>query len=285
MTEEHVRGAKQRYGSLFTRQLFAEQVSTKFGIVSFTADPKHPLMWAHYTTDGSGFAIGYDKSAIAKLAGANGALLPVQYSHQPAYIAGPVALASLRSDLPQFLSRKSDHWSYEDERRLIVEMNETIRMGKTDRHGQPVNLVRVPNEAVVRVYHTERTPPESVDTIRDRLADHNNRYQTESPTQTSHVIHLVRIRRSTGVSPAERPDDEVTHALREPCVQADGRDNVWQTRSKKTLAAQLSRQFLLQYDLHNQAPATLLPARQPSRHIRLTDVPHPGRDPLHGTPP
>ena len=72
VTEEHVQNARQRYGSLFTRQLFAEQVSTKFGIVSFAADPQHPLMWAHYTIDGSGFAIGYDKSAIAKLAGVNG---------------------------------------------------------------------------------------------------------------------------------------------------------------------------------------------------------------------
>ena len=71
MTEEHVRNARQRYGSLFTRQLFAEQDSTNFSIVSFATDPQHPLMWAHYTTDGSGFAIGYDKSAIAKLAGAN----------------------------------------------------------------------------------------------------------------------------------------------------------------------------------------------------------------------
>ena len=181
VTEEHVQNAKQRYGSLFTRQLFAEQVSTKFGIVSFAADPQHPLMWAHYTIDGSGFAIGYDKSAIAKLAGANGALLPVRYLGGPMRIPEPVVLASPSSNLPRFLSLKSDHWRYENESRLIVEMNETIGTGETDRHGQPVNLVRVPNEAVVRVYYTERTPPESLETIRNRLANDNNRYQTDSP--------------------------------------------------------------------------------------------------------
>ena len=181
VTEEHVHNARQRYGSLFTRQLFAEQVSTKFGIVSFAADPQHPLMWAHYTTDGSGFAIGYDKSAIAKLAGANGALLPVRYLGGPMRIPEPVVLASPSSNLPRFLSLKSDHWRYENESRLIVEMNETIGTGETDRHGQPVNLVRVPNEAVVRVYYTERTPPESLETIRNRLANDNNRYQTDSP--------------------------------------------------------------------------------------------------------
>ena len=181
VTEEHVQNARQRYGSLFTRQLFAEQVSTKFGIVSFAADPQHPLMWAHYTIDGSGFAIGYDKSAIAKLAGANGALLPVRYLGGPMRIPEPVVLASPSSNLPRFLSLKSDHWRYENESRSIAEMNETIGTGETDRHGQPVNLVRVPNEAVVRVYYTERTPPESLETIRDRLANDNNRYQTDSP--------------------------------------------------------------------------------------------------------
>ena len=181
VTEEHVHNARQRYGSLFTRQLFAEQVSTKFGIVSFAADPQHPLMWAHYTTDGSGFAIGYDKSAIAKLVGANGALLPVRYLGGPMRIPRPVVLASPSSNLPRFLSLKSDHWRYENESRLIVEMNETIGTGETDRHGQPVNLVRVPNEAVVRVYYTERTPPESLETIRNRLGNDNNRYQTDSP--------------------------------------------------------------------------------------------------------
>ena len=29
----------------------------------------HPLMWAHYTTDGSGFVIGYDAAELGKLAG------------------------------------------------------------------------------------------------------------------------------------------------------------------------------------------------------------------------
>ena len=62
VTGHDVHRARREYGSLFTRQLFTEQVSTRFGIVSFTTDPYHPLMWAHYTTDGSGFVIGYDAS-------------------------------------------------------------------------------------------------------------------------------------------------------------------------------------------------------------------------------
>lgn len=59
-------------------------------------------------------------------------------------------------------------------------MKDTIGTGKKDRHQQPINLVRIPNEAVVRVYYTERTPPGSVQAIRERLADPNNRYQAKS---------------------------------------------------------------------------------------------------------
>ena len=181
VTEEHVHCAREQYGSLFTRQLFAKQVSTTLGIVSFAVDPYHPLMWSHYTIDGSGFVIGYDKSELAKLAGGEGALVPVTYSDSLPSIIGPVVLTRPRSNLPKLLSLKSNHWHYENEWRLIVEMKETIGTGDTDRHGQPINLVRVPNEAVVSVYHTERTPKESLEIIRERLTNNNNRYRASSP--------------------------------------------------------------------------------------------------------
>ena len=138
-------------------------------------------MWSHYTTDGSGFVIGYDFEELRKLTGPNGWLRSVQYGDKPAPIIGPNVLVFPESNLPGLLSLKSDHWSYEDEWRLIVELNRTIGTGKTDQHGQPINLVRVPNEAVVSVYYTERTPHETVNLIQDRLADRNNRYRAGNP--------------------------------------------------------------------------------------------------------
>ena len=181
VTEEDVHRARRKHGSLYTRQLLTEQVSTRFGIVSFTTDPHHPLMWSHYTIDGSGFVIGYDVAELSKLTGPRGCLRSVQYGNKPASIIGPNVLASPESNLPILLSMKSDHWAYEDEWRLIVELNRTIGTGLTDQHSQPINLVQVPNEAVVCVYYTERTSRESVNLIRDRLADRNNRYQAEGP--------------------------------------------------------------------------------------------------------
>ena len=83
--------------------------------------------------------------------------------------------------MPNLLSLKGAHWSYENEWRLIVELNRTIGTGETDQHGLPISLLQIPNEAVVSVYYTERTPTESVELISDRLADPNNRYRSGNP--------------------------------------------------------------------------------------------------------
>ena len=199
VTPERVRRAREEFGTLFTRQLFAEQVSTRYGIVSFATNPYHPLMWSHYTTDGSGFAIGYDVAMLSKLTGSKGCLNMMKYGDRPPPIFDPIVLVWPESNLPKLLSIKSKHWSYENEWRLIVELDGTIGTGKTDRHGQPINLVQVPNEAVVSVYYTERTPPESVTLIRERLADKNNRYRTDSPRK------LILSTSSYGYE--EAPDD------------------------------------------------------------------------------
>ncbi len=181
VTADDVHRARQEHGSLFTRQLFAEQVSTRFGIISLTENPYHPLMWSHYTIDASGFVIGYDVAELRKLISPNGYLRMVNYGEKPPPILDPIVLVFPESNLPKLLSVKGKHWSYEDEWRLMVELRETIGIGVDVRRGQPINLVQVPNEAVGSVYYTERTPPESVALIRGRLADKNNRYRAVSP--------------------------------------------------------------------------------------------------------
>ena len=35
----------------------------------------------------------------------------------------------------------------------------------------------------MKVFHTERTPPESVELIRARLVDRNNRYRADKPVK------------------------------------------------------------------------------------------------------
>ena len=183
VTEEDVREARVQYGSLYLRELLARQLSTRFGIVSFCQDPRHPLMWSHYTTDGSGFVIGYDAQQLKKLSSRTEGLRPVEYREKLPLILGYVVVASPDSNMDVSLSMKSHHWQYEREWRLIVELKETIGTGSQDRHGQPINLIRVPNQAVLTVYYTERTPTETVDLVRERLARANNRYGTNQPTK------------------------------------------------------------------------------------------------------
>ena len=181
VNEEDVHRAREEYGSPLTHQLFAKQVSTRFGIVSFTKSPYLPLMWSHYTTDGSGFVIGYDVAQLLQLTGAKGSLKEVVYSDNLPPIIDPAILTYPESKIPPPLSVKSANWAHEEEWRLIVDLYTTIGTGQTDQHGQPINLIQVPNKAVVSVHYTERTPRESVKLVRDRLADENNRYRAGEP--------------------------------------------------------------------------------------------------------
>ena len=179
VTSDDVADARRRYGSLYVRDLLTRQLSQRFGIVSFSALPFHPLMWSYYTADGSGFVIGYKTARLRQLHGTR--LHKVQYSSEPGvwlhYDVNPA------TDPYAILSQKGSHWEYEHEWRLIVELYQTVGLGKTDRHGQPINLLHVPNSAVAKVYYTERTPAESVNEIQRRLGSANNRYGTQHATK------------------------------------------------------------------------------------------------------
>lgn len=183
VTAGDVAQAKEEHGSLYLRDLFTKQLSQRFGIVSFTTDPRHLLMWSHYTVDGSGFVVGYDVERLRVLSSQEESLRPVKYIDEMAMIQSYGLLEFHKGDLKAVMSLKSDHWSYEKEWRLIVELNETIGTGFEDRRGLPINLLRVPNEAVVNVHCTERTPVEKVDLVRSRLENPNNRYGAKRLTK------------------------------------------------------------------------------------------------------
>ena len=177
VSPEDVANARCRYGSLFLRELLVGQLSQRFGVVSFSTDPRSLLMWSHYTGDGSGFVIGYRPDALRSLGRSGDSLRKVRYESRVLPIVEYPVL-SRDENVNILLSFKSEHWCYEEEWRLIVELSETIGTGQLDARGLPINLVRVPNEAVVSVNHTERTPPDAVDRIRSRLENPNNRYGT-----------------------------------------------------------------------------------------------------------
>ena len=178
-----VADARKEYGTLFARELVVQQISRRLGIVSFSEDHLNPLLWSHYTIDGSGFVIGYDKHQLEALTKAPHGLNPIVYSDRLVIIREYGIPGHTDSNLDLLLSMKSAHWDYEKEWRLIVELQDTIGTGNNDRRGQPINLVSIPNEAVVNVFYTERTSVETVDEVSCRLSDPNNRYGAGLPTK------------------------------------------------------------------------------------------------------
>ena len=182
ISEECVRSARNTFGSQFMRELFVKQVSKRFGIVSFCRCPYHPLMWSHYAEEGAGFVIGYNESEIRKIARKPEDLRPVQYGEEPPSILGPTNLSDeAERPIQMLLSQKSCYWRYEGEWRLIIELKRTIGTAKTDGRGHLINLLPIPNRAVVSVYYTERTCKKTVDLVKCRLEDENNRYRAERP--------------------------------------------------------------------------------------------------------
>ncbi|MYC32461.1 MAG: DUF2971 domain-containing protein [Chloroflexi bacterium] len=179
VSSDAVEKARRERGSLFLRDLLVEQLSQRYGIVSFTSNPLHPLMWAHYGNYGSGFAIGYDKAVIEQICHGNDCLREMRYGNN---VIPLVVLDALNeTNVNALLSTKGDIWQYEEEWRLIVELNETIGTGKPDQLGYPINLLRIPNEAVAKVCYTERTPAQVIDIVASRLSKANNRYRATRP--------------------------------------------------------------------------------------------------------
>ena len=183
VTEEDIEKARVHHGSLYMGELYRRQLSTRFGIVSLSADPFHPLLWSHYALDGSGFALGYKAEVLKSLTGSGVHLRPIRYIPEPGRVLGYRVLSMPESNMVQLMRCKSDLWEYEREWRLIVELDLTIGTGDRDRHDQPVNLFRVPNAAVGKVYFTERTPKRFVSEINRRLEAPNNRYGVRQATK------------------------------------------------------------------------------------------------------
>lgn len=102
VSEEAVCQARRDYGSLFTRQLPTKQLSTRFGIISFTTNFCHPLMWSHYTTDGSGYVIGYDVAELKKLTNPEDYLRHDVLRDEGEVYAGRLQKAGVLTDVQRF---------------------------------------------------------------------------------------------------------------------------------------------------------------------------------------
>ncbi len=95
----------------FMRELYDQDIS-KLGVLSLSVPRDHPLLWAHYARNASGFAVGY--RARDDNAGEAIAAIPVRYRTDRPRISplGPV-------NWLHALFTKPEPWSYEQEWRYV----------------------------------------------------------------------------------------------------------------------------------------------------------------------
>ena len=182
ISEHDIKEAYEQHGTQFWRELLLKQLSTRYGVISFSAVKDNPLMWSHYAEKAAGFVIAYSKRQLETLARRAGSLQSVQYARGPMPLAGYPSLSD-ENNIAPLLSYKATDWEYEQEWRLIVELNKTIGLGVRDQFCYPVNVLRVPNHAVTGVYCTDRTPNDKVEEIKNRISHPNNRYTARQVTK------------------------------------------------------------------------------------------------------
>ena len=87
------------------------KISSESGLLCFSEDKYNPVQWAHYAENHKGVCLGFD--------------VPEKLLRKVKYVSARLAKDTLnQSDCNEkLLTTKFNHWSYEQERRLIVELS------------------------------------------------------------------------------------------------------------------------------------------------------------------
>ncbi len=179
----------RRHGSPRLSSFIQTYLNDLVGVVSFSADPLAPTMWAHYAHN-TGIVVGYSTHALKSL---GYELRRVMYSEiAPAY--EPLKDDAIRLDLPdreamdrdlkagrqregtpiqttielakfgadwKSLSRlllvKGMSWEYESEIRLLVDSDKTRDAGNSDDNDWPIRLLDLPAEAIKEIWRGANT--------------------------------------------------------------------------------------------------------------------------------
>ena len=171
--------------------IIRDYLSHSVGVVSFSGDPLIPTMWAHYARN-SGFVVGYNTNALRDFGMDFRRILYLELA--PVYmptrdsiirirfvdeerrqhetntgnkpsgtplLGHDVEFVELKKDLDELVKLlfvKGQAWSYEQEIRLLVDLNRTTRLQSTDDAGFPIHVFEVPAEAIEEVYVGFDTP-------------------------------------------------------------------------------------------------------------------------------
>ena len=203
LSDEELDRRKKLYADPMVSTIIRDYLSRSVGVVSFSTDPLIPTMWAHYARN-SGFVVGYNTNALRDFGIDFRRILYLELA--PVYIptrdsiirirfvdeetrqhdtetgnkpsgtpllAHDVEFAELREDLDELaklLFVKTQAWSYEQEIRLLVDLNRATRLRKIDDSGFPIHVFEVPAEAIEEVYVGFDTPAEQIRRIQQVVA-------------------------------------------------------------------------------------------------------------------
>ena len=166
-----------------------EYLDSRVGVVSFSRDALVPTMWAHYAQN-TGVVVGYDTEALTRLGydlrsvtylemapmydptrgnAVQAAFVDRESMERDAaagkvvlghHILCEVNLTTVSPDwrsLARLLFVKGTGWAYEREVRLLVDLQQTRDIEKTDEYHQPIKVIDVPPEAIREIYRGPRT--------------------------------------------------------------------------------------------------------------------------------
>ena len=109
-----------------TKRIVEEIVSSKIGVLPFSANFKSLLNWAHYSDSHAGFCIGFDLKLLTMFclnySATNGQAMSIyQVKYQDSFpIINPYRLSNEERFKEQMLI-KSSEWAYEEEFRIILQ--------------------------------------------------------------------------------------------------------------------------------------------------------------------
>ena len=177
-----------RYGDLRLSTFIQDYLNPRVGVVSFSTDPLVPTMWAHYANN-TGIVVGYDTTTLRSM---GFALRPMIYSEiAPTYqptrddiirlsfvdrerlkqqtslgetpkglrIIADADLTEMGrgwKELSPLLFIKGTSWAYEQEVRLLVDLEQARDTGKTH-NCWAIKVIDPPPEAIKEIYRGDNT--------------------------------------------------------------------------------------------------------------------------------
>jgi len=168
---------KAKYDSKYLDELYKtqiEKVNEDIGIFSLSKNWKSSLMWSHYTESHKGFCVGFDskhnffKNYLSDDKEMFKTIIEVKYSEKRVEI--PMILGQEQDYYEPYIT-KSIEWKYEEEIRMLTELNSR----ETFKECNPYNvyLFKVPHSAISEIILGANIKTENENIIRD-FGEKNN---------------------------------------------------------------------------------------------------------------